>query len=57
MRQRLNELLAEHTGQSIERIGEDTDRDFWMSSDEAKDYGLIDVVQLPRRPLAKAVGE
>ena len=57
MRRRLNELLAEHTGQSIERIGEDTDRDFWMSSDEAKDYGLIDVVQLPRRPLAKAVGE
>ncbi len=57
MRERLNQLLAEHTGQTVERIAEDTDRDFWMSPVEAKDYGLIDVVQEPRKPMAKAVGE
>ena len=57
MRERLNQLLAGHTGQTVERIAEDTDRDFWMSPVEAKDYGLIDVVQEPRKPTAKAVGE
>jgi ATP-dependent Clp protease protease subunit len=57
MRERLNQMLADHTGQSVERIAEDTDRDFWMSPDEAVEYGLIDTVQLPRKPLAKAVGE
>jgi ATP-dependent Clp protease protease subunit len=40
----LNELLADHTGQPLERIAEDTDRDFYMSAAEAKDYGLIDQV-------------
>ncbi|MDH3640806.1 MAG: ATP-dependent Clp endopeptidase proteolytic subunit ClpP [Gammaproteobacteria bacterium] len=57
MRERLNQLLADHTGQSVERIAEDTDRDFWMSPDEASDYGLVDVVQQPRTRLATAVGE
>ncbi len=57
MRERLNQLLAEHTGQTVERIAEDTDRDFWMSPLEAKEYGLIDVVQEPRKPAAKAVSE
>jgi ATP-dependent Clp protease protease subunit len=57
MRERLNQMLADHTGQPVERIAEDTDRDFWMSPDEAVTYGLIDTVQLPRKPLAKAVGE
>lgn len=55
MRERLNNVLAQHTGQSVERIAEDTDRDFWMSPNEAKEYGLVDVVQEPRTPLAKAV--
>jgi ATP-dependent Clp protease protease subunit len=55
MRQRLNKILAEHTGQTVERIAEDTDRDFWMSPDEAEDYGLIDEVKRPRKPTAKAV--
>jgi ATP-dependent Clp protease protease subunit len=41
---RLNELMAFHTGQPIERIAEDTDRDFFMAPDEAKNYGLIDEV-------------
>ena len=57
MRQRLNQLLADHTGQSVERIAEDTDRDYWMSPDEAAEYGLVDVVQQPRTRLAAAVGE
>jgi ATP-dependent Clp protease protease subunit len=56
MRERLNQMLAEHTGQTVERITEDTDRDFWMGPDEAVEYGLIDSIQLPRKPLAKAVG-
>ena len=55
MRERLNGILAEHTGQSVERIAEDTDRDFWMSPTEAEEYGLIDQVRVPRKPAAKAV--
>ena len=46
---RLNELMAFHTGQPIERIAEDTDRDFFMAPDEAKNYGLIDEV-VSQRP-------
>lgn len=55
MRERLNRILAEHTGQTEERIGEDTERDFWMSPTEAEKYGLIDEVKVPRKPAAKAV--
>lgn len=44
LKQRLNELLAGHTGQPLERIAEDTERDFFMSAAEAADYGLIDTV-------------
>ncbi|MDA8290846.1 MAG: ATP-dependent Clp protease proteolytic subunit [Actinomycetota bacterium] len=44
MRDMLNEMLAEDTGQSIERITRDTDRDFIMSAAEARDYGVIDEV-------------
>ncbi|WP_013321865.1 ATP-dependent Clp endopeptidase proteolytic subunit ClpP [Gloeothece verrucosa] len=44
IKQRLNSLLAEHTGQPYERIAEDTERDFYMSVHDAKDYGLIDQV-------------
>lgn len=43
-KQKLNELLAHHTGQSLEKISLDTERDFFMSAEEAKDYGLIDQV-------------
>lgn len=57
MRGHLNSLLAEHTGQTKERISQDTDRDFWMSPEEAVAYGLVDAVQRPRRPLAKVVGQ
>ncbi len=44
IRQRLNEILHEHTGQSLESIQKDTDRDFIMASGAAKEYGLIDQV-------------
>ncbi|HXX54183.1 MAG TPA: ATP-dependent Clp endopeptidase proteolytic subunit ClpP [Thermodesulfovibrionales bacterium] len=40
----LNQILASHTGQSIEKIRTDTDRDFFMSGEEAKEYGLVDEV-------------
>jgi len=43
-KQRLNELLAKHTGQPIEKILQDTDRNYFMSSEDAKAYGLIDEV-------------
>jgi ATP-dependent Clp protease protease subunit len=48
MRERLNGILAEHTGKPLDRIQEDTDRDYIMSADQAKDYGIIDDV-LDRR--------
>jgi ATP-dependent Clp protease, protease subunit len=44
MRNLLDEILALHTGQELEKIHRDTDRDFVMSADEARDYGLIDEV-------------
>lgn len=47
MRKRLNEILARHTGQSVERIGIDTDRDFWMSPEDAVEYGLVDTIKHP----------
>jgi ATP-dependent Clp protease protease subunit len=50
MRTQLNEILANHTGQSMEQIAKDTDRDRWMTPDEAATYGLIDTVQRPRKP-------
>ena len=44
LREDLNEIMARHTGQSIERIHHDTERDFYMSGQQAKEYGLIDAV-------------
>ena len=48
MREMLNEILAKHTGQSVSRIQDDTDRDYIMGPVQAKDYGIIDDV-LTRR--------
>ena len=45
----LNEVLANHTGQKIDKISEDTQRDFYFSSEEAKEYGLIDQVMQNRK--------
>ncbi len=47
LRERLNEILVKHTGQSLERIEKDTDRDYFMSADEAKEYGIVDEVINP----------
>ncbi len=44
MRDLLNQMLAQDTGQPIEKIQKDTDRDFIMSADEAQEYGIIDEV-------------
>ena len=41
MRRRINEIIARETGQSLERVEKDTDRNYWMSAEEAKDYGLV----------------
>ena len=43
-RQILNEILADHTGQDIDTIARDTDRDFYMMAQQAKEYGLVDLV-------------
>ncbi len=51
---RLNELMAFHTGQPLARIADDTDRDFFMAPDEAKNYGLIDEVVNQRPKFAVA---
>ena len=55
MRDLLNEILAEHTGQTVERIEADTDRDFVMTAPEALEYGIIDEV-ISRRSLADTTG-
>lgn len=44
MKETLNQILATHTGQSLEKIQADTDRDFFMSGEEAKEYGIVDDV-------------
>ena len=48
MKETLNKILAFHTGKNIEQIQDDTDRDFFMAGDEAKEYGLIDHVIINR---------
>jgi len=51
MREQLNHILADHTGQAYEKVATDTERDFWMMAAEAKDYGVVDQV-LTHRELA-----
>jgi ATP-dependent Clp protease, protease subunit len=51
LKQKLNRHLADHTGQPLSKIEEDTERDFFMSAEECKEYGLIDQV-IARRPSA-----
>ena len=55
IRERLNELMAKHTGQPLERISQDTERDYFMSAEEAKRYGLIDEVITRPPKLLKAI--
>ena len=54
-RQRLNEILAKHTGQTIERIADDVDRDRFMSPAEAKEYGIVDHVVVSTREAQSVV--
>src|SRR6266498_3976046 len=49
MRSMLDEILATHTGQSVEKVSTDTDRDFIMTAEQAKEYGLIDEIIATRR--------
>jgi ATP-dependent Clp protease protease subunit len=51
MKDTLNEILAHHTGQEIEKIARDTDRDFFMSGEDAKNYGIVDRVVADRSQL------
>ncbi|HHF53426.1 MAG TPA: ATP-dependent Clp endopeptidase proteolytic subunit ClpP [candidate division WOR-3 bacterium] len=53
LRKILNEILAKHTGQPIEKIEKDTDREFFMSSDDALKYGIIDEVITSRKEVKK----
>jgi ATP-dependent Clp protease protease subunit len=55
MKHRLNELLAKHTGKSVQEIAKDTDRDNFMSSEDAKAYGIIDAVLTNRLELAAQI--
>ncbi len=57
MRERLNKLIAEHTGKDEATVAKDTDRDFWMSPDAALEYGLVDKVQKTRSEIAAGQGE
>ncbi len=52
LKDRLNEILAKHTGHSVEEIARDTDRDRFMSAEEAKEYGLVDQVVVSRKEIA-----
>lgn len=49
VKERINKIIAKHTGQKIEKIEKDTDRDFWMNADEAKEYGVIDEIIKTKR--------
>ena len=52
LKKRLSAIIAEHTGKSMEQITEDSDRDFYMSAEEACEYGLVDSVVNPKNLVA-----
>lgn len=51
MKRRINEILAHHTGKTVEQVEKDTDRDYYLSSEEAKNYGLIDNILYKKQPV------
>jgi ATP-dependent Clp protease protease subunit len=53
LRSKLNEILVKHTHQNIKRIAKDTDRDFFMSADEAKEYGIVDNILISKSDLKR----
>lgn len=54
LKEQLNQILVHHTGQTIEKIEKDTDRDYFMSAQEAKDYGIVDQVITTRMEVQKS---
>ena len=50
LRENLNKIIAKNTGKPLEQVAKDTDRDFYMSADEAKKYGIIDEIYKPKNP-------
>ena len=48
LKKRLNQLLATHTGQSLDKVEQDADRDYYMSAEEAKKYGIVDQIVAPQ---------
>ncbi len=57
LRHRMNEILSAHSGRPLEQIASDTERDYYMSATEARDYGIVDVVASSRAAVAKDVGK
>ncbi|MCM8797216.1 MAG: ATP-dependent Clp endopeptidase proteolytic subunit ClpP [Candidatus Omnitrophica bacterium] len=53
MRDKINEIISLHTGQPLDKVQKDTDRDYFMSAEEAKAYGLIDTIIIPERKESK----
>ena len=57
-RSQLNQILARHTGQKMEKVTQDTERDYFLTSEAAKEYGLIDdIILTPTKPGEKAKSE
>ena len=54
LKDKLNQIMAKHTGQTVERIARDTDRDNFLSADEAREYGLVDRILSSRTEPAAA---
>jgi len=57
LKQRLNSIISKHTGKNIEQVEKDCDRDNFMSSDEAKAYGLVDEVVQSRKEIPDVDGK
>ncbi len=57
LKDHLNEMLAEHTGQPLDKLADDVERDYFLTADEAKDYGLVDDVLTSRADVAENPGE
>ncbi|MEA3470478.1 MAG: ATP-dependent Clp protease proteolytic subunit, partial [Thermodesulfobacteriota bacterium] len=53
LKSELNKILAKHTGQQVRKVEKDTDRDFYMTSEQAKEYGIIDEVIIKRSSLSR----
>lgn len=56
LKERLNQMLSSHTGQPVEKIAEDVERDYFLTADEARDYGLVDKVLIARQEGQSAGG-